>query len=269
MKVFFSKIHGLGNDFIVINELEKAVVKNKPDFAKKYCKPKFFVGADGVLFLQSSKKADFKMQIINSDGSEAENCVNGLRCVALEKFLLEGKKRKKFSIETLQGIVNAEIVSFSENKAVVQIEILSKPNFVERNWLEIDGRRFDYAFVNVGNPHVVIFLRENVENFPVEQIGHKIEYHPQFSPSRTNAEFVNVLNSTAVNMRVHERGACETMACGSGSIAIAVAGVHDGFLEKNSWISVKQPGGILKIFFGEKLLLQGEAEKVFAAKIES
>lgn len=269
MQVPFSKIHGMGNDFIVISELREKIVPDskKAVFAKKFCKPKFSIGADGVLFLQPSKKADFRMQIINSDGSEAKNCVNGLRCVALEKFLLDNMGKKKYSIETPQGIVGAKIVSFEKNAAVVEIELLSEPKFLEKSSVEIDGRKFDYCLVNVGNPHVVIFFTDDLENFPVEKIGHKIEYNSRFSPDRTNTEFVNVVNSTFVEMRVHERGACETMACGSGSIAVVVAGAHEGVLDMEKWVSVKQPGGILKIFFGKKLLLQGEAEKVFAGEL--
>jgi len=269
MEIVFSKIHGLGNDFIVINELEKTIVpeEKKGDFAKKFCKSKFSVGADGILFIQPSEKADFRMQIINSDGSVAKNCVNGLRCVALEKFLIDAKKKKKYSIETLQGIVEAKIISFENNTAVVEIELLTVPKFLEKNSIEVNGKKFDYCFVNVGNPHVVIFFKENLENFGVEEIGHKIEFHSRFAPDRTNTEFANVLNSVSVKMRVHERGACETMACGSGSIAVVVAGVHEGFLEKEKWVSVQQPGGILKIYFGKKLLLQGEAEKVFEGKL--
>ncbi len=269
MEIEFSKIHGLGNDFIVINEMEKTIVpqEKKADFAKKFCGRKFSAGADGVLFIQKSKKADFKMQIINSDGSEAKNCVNGLRCVALEKFLIDGMKNKKYLIETLQGIVEAQIISFAKNRAIVQIELLTVPRFLEKDSIEVNGKKFDYCFVDVGNPHAVIFFKENLESFGVEAIGHKIEFHSRFAPDRTNTEFVNVVNSSSVKMRVHERGACETMACGSGSIAVVVAGVHEGFLEKGKWVSIQQPGGILRINFGEKLFLQGEAEKVFAGKL--
>lgn len=270
MEISFSKIHGLGNDFIVINEMQKEIVKDKSSFAKQSCNRHFSVGADGVLFLCKSGKADFRMRIFNSDGSEAENCVNGLRCVALQKFLLDKKKKKNYSIETLAGPVKARIVSFKKSIALVEIGFLGKKEFKGKFYLDVEGQAFEYYFVDVGNPHAVIFLKDSVETFAVEAIGHKIEYHPQFAPSRTNAEFVNVVSPTQVRMRVHERGACETKACGSGSIATVIAGVNAGLLEAGKWVAVKQPGGALEINFdSSQLLLRGNAEKVFEGKLEA
>ena len=269
MEIEFSKIQGLGNDFLVINELENEVVKDKAGFAKKSCSRHFSVGADGVLFLCKSSEADFKMRIFNADGSEAENCVNGLRCVALKKHLLDGKSKTDYSIETLAGKVNAKIASFENNKAVVEIEFLGKKEFKGKHSIEIDGKSFDYFFVDVGNPHAVVFVEEPVKNFPVEQVGHEFEQHKNFSPNRTNTEFVNFVSKQEVNMRVHERGACETMACGSGSIAIVIAGVESGKLVKGEWVKVRQPGGAIEINFdGENVLLKAEAEKAFEGSVE-
>ena len=265
--MIFSKIHGLGNDFIVINELKKETVKDKSDFAKKYCGRHLGIGADGVLFLCASKKADFRMRIFNSDGSEAENCVNGLRCVALQKFLLDKKKKKSYSIETLAGIVKAKIVSFKGKAALVEILFLGKKEFKGKNKITINGREFEYFFVDMGNPHAVVFLKQPVRDFSLEEIGHKFEYHPQFAPARTNTEFVNIISSLEAKMRVHERGACETMACGSGSLAIAIAGTEAGFFEKNRWISIEQPGGKLEINIGKEVLLRGRAEIVFTGEL--
>jgi diaminopimelate epimerase len=270
MGTVFSKIHGLGNDFVVINELQREAIKKKSEFAKKYCCVHTGIGADGVLFLCKSKVADFKMSIFNADGSEAENCVNGLRCVALQKFLLDGKKKKNYSIETLAGLVNAKIVSFKNNIAQVDIEFLGKKQFLGKFFVEVDGKAFEYYSVNVGNPHAVVFLKDSVENFDVEGIGHKISYHKQFEPAYTNTEFVNLVSPTKVKMRVHERGACETQACGSGSIAIVIAGIRAGILEEKKWVSVSQPGGTIEINFDgkEKLLLRGAAEIVFTGRLE-
>lgn len=269
MEVNFSKIHGLGNDFVVVNEIEGQLVKDKAAFAKKFCNRNLGVGADGVLFLCKGEAADFRMRIFNSDGSEAENCVNGLRCVALQKYLLDGSKRDDYKIETLAGPVNAKILSFENNKAVVEIEFLGKKEFKGKHQIKVDGKEFEYLFVDVGNPHAVIFMEEPVKDFPVEDTGHKIEFHEKFSPSRTNTEFVNIISKQEVNMRVHERGACETMACGSGSIAIVIAGAKEGLLAKEGWIKVNQPGGTIEINFdGENILLKAEAKKVFEGKIE-
>ncbi len=269
MEVKFSKIHGLGNDFVVVNELEGELVNDKAGFAKKFCNRNLGIGGDGILFLCKEEAADFRMRIFNSDGSEAENCVNGLRCVALQKYLLDGSKRNDYKIETLAGPANAKILSFENNRAVVEIEFLGKKEFKGKSSVEVGEKKFEYLFVNVGNPHAVIFMEEPIKDFPVEEIGHRIEFHEKFSPSRTNTEFVNTVSKQEVNMRVHERGACETMACGSGSIAIVIAGVEQGFLAKGEWVKVNQPGGTIEINFdGENVMLKADAEKVFEGKLE-
>jgi len=272
MQIHFSKIHGLGNDFIVINETEGDIVaeKDKPFFAKRSCQRKAAVGADGVLFLCKPKArgADFRMRIFNSDGSEAETCVNGLRCVAFEKSLLGGKAGENFRIETVQGIVEAKIAEQKGNKAEVELHLLGRREFQGKYYLTIGGKSFEYFKVGVGNPHAVVFLKENVQHFPVEEIGHAFEWHAAFKPERTNTEFVNVLSPRKARMRVHERGACETMACGSGSIAIVLAGIGAGVLEGGKWVAVEQPGGTLEIKAGKELFLRGPAQKVFEGTLD-
>ena len=136
------------------------------------------------------------------------------------------------------------------------------------NSLKIDNREFVYHSVDVGNPHVVIFLDESIENFPVEEIGHQIEYHENFKPSRTNTEFVNVKEKNNLVMRVHERGACETQACASGAMATVIAACELNLCDKDVWITVKQPGGELKIKHGNELYLKGPAEISFQGNIE-
>ncbi len=271
--ISFSKIHGLGNDFIVVNELLEELVPEslKKEFAVKHCARHTEVGADGVLFLQESAEADFKMRIFNSDGSEAETCVNGLRCAAFQKAMLDKKSEANYSIESVQGIVNASVSvssSSSGKLAEVEIEFLGTTKYVERNSVEIGGCEYEYHFVDVGNPHAVVFIESSVSEFPVEDVGHKFEFHERFSPARTNTEFVNLVSQDQVKMRVHERGACETMACGSGSIAIVIAGAENNLLKKETWVKVEQPGGVLEINYGKKLLLRGAAEKVFEGVIE-
>jgi diaminopimelate epimerase len=263
MEIAFSKMQALGNDFLVVDELGGERVRDKAAFARKCCARRFGVGADGVLFLCGGN-ADFRMRIFNADGSEAENCVNGLRCAALRRFLLGGRSKRTYTIETTAGNANAKIVSFSKGRALVEIDFLGKKRFRGRFSLDLPQRRLDYYFVDVGNPHAVVFLEEPLQGFPVEEIGHGVEYHERFSPDRTNTEFVNVVSRDEVNMRVHERGACETMACGSGSIAVAIAGVEAGLLESGAWIKVNQPGGTIQINFdGKSVLLRAEAEIVF------
>ncbi|MDP2973493.1 MAG: diaminopimelate epimerase, partial [Candidatus Diapherotrites archaeon] len=210
MIVQFSKMHGLGNDFIVVNEMQEEVIpeSDKQFFAVNNCKRHVAVGADGVLFLckPRSPNADFRMRIFNSDGSEAETCVNGLRCVAFEKFLIEGKKKKDFRIESGNGIFAAKIVAEKKNKATVELQLLTKPRFIGKFPLILGKKGFEYYSVDVGNPHAVVFLKENVQHFPVEEIGHEFEWHKAFQPHRTNAEFANIVSPKKIKMRVHERG---------------------------------------------------------------
>ncbi|MCX6799128.1 MAG: diaminopimelate epimerase [Candidatus Diapherotrites archaeon] len=272
MEIKFSKIHGLGNDFIVIGELQREQVseRDKPFFAKRNCQHEIGVGADGVLFLckPKGKDADFRMRIFNSDGSEAENCVNGLRCVAFEKFLLEGGKKKEFLIETAKGTVEAKICAVKGNTAEVQLRVLGKKEVLGKFPIVVEGKGFEYFKVDVGNPHAVVFLKDDVHGFPVEKIGHAFEWHAAFKPERTNTEFVNILSPTKVRMRVHERGVCETAACGSGSIAAVLAGIEAGVLEPEKWVGVEQPGGVLQVKAGADLFLMGPAQKVFEGTLE-
>jgi diaminopimelate epimerase len=270
----FLKIHGLGNDFIVINELDGLVVpeRKKKAFAKQYCNRKFSVGADGILFVQSSKKADFKMRVFNPDGSEPENCVNGLRCVTLAKYLWDHEVQKKYAVEITQGTVHATVLKIKQEKeqhvADIEIEYLGKAKLGKSDKIKVNDYGFDFIPVDVGNPHAVIFFNQrNIHNMNVETVGHAIEYSKQFAPERVNTEFVTVESKTKVDMRVHERGVCETQACGSGSIAVVLAGAQSNLLSENQWVEVKQPGGSLFIKTGKQILLRGAAELVFRGNL--
>ncbi|MDO8428831.1 MAG: diaminopimelate epimerase [Candidatus Diapherotrites archaeon] len=270
MKISFLKIHGLGNDFVVINELNKVQVpeKQKAKFAEKYCNRRFFIGADGILFVQKSSKANIRMRIFNPDGSEAENCVNGLRCVSFAYSLWNQTKPKNFSIEVAKGIVQVRLLKVSKTNAEVELTYLGKAEVEFEGKIQAHHLNYPFVFVNVGNPHAVIFTQKPVSELDLEKEGHDIEYSSQFKPARTNTEFVNVVSKTKVNMRVHERGACETQACGSGSIAIVLAGINKNILTKNKWIEVQQPGGSLFIKVNETVLLKGPAELVFSGVLD-
>ncbi len=272
MIVSFSKLHGIGNDFIAVNELQRELIeeKDKSFFATKNCKRRVAVGSDGVLFLCKPKgrEADFRMRMFNPDGSEAETCVNGLRCAALEKFLADGKEKKAYKIETGQGIVNARLSNAKKDRAVIELQLLGKTEFRGKFQLIVNGKGFEYSSVDVGNPHAVVFLKDSVQQFPVEEIGHAFEWHRAFQPDRTNTEFVNVLSPRSIKIRVHERGACETAACGSGAIASVVAGIDAGVVDENKWVSVEMPGGTLEIKAGKKLSLRGPAQRVFIGSME-
>ncbi len=267
----FSKIHGIGNDFIVVDELRKEHVseRDKPFFARRYCKRRVAVGADGILFLckPKSREADFRMRIFNPDGSEAETCVNGLRCAAFERFLLGKRRKSRHKIETAQGMVEAKVADAKKDNATVELQLLGLRSFKGKFYLSVSGKSFEYYSVDVGNPHAVVFLKGNVQNFPVEEIGHAFEWHKAFQPQRTNTEFVNVLSPRKVRMRVHERGACETAACGSGSVAAVVAGINAGVLQSREWVSVEQPGGVLEVKLNQKAFLRGAVQKVFSGQL--
>jgi diaminopimelate epimerase len=263
MQIGFLKIHGLGNDFIIVDERQDTIVpeNEKANFAKKYCQRRFSVGADGTLFLEKANNVDANMRIFNSDGSEAENCVNGLRCTAFALYKIDDLYgSKEFDISTKAGQVHATVNPISSKIAMVEIEVLGIRDYLGTDRIRVEDRDFEYHYVNVGNPHAVIFLDEPIDDFEVEKYGHAIEYHEKFQPERTNTEFVNLANDHALEMRVHERGACETQACGTGSLATVIAASEAGYVEKNEWIVVKQPGGILEIFYGIELRLKGQAE---------
>ena len=265
MQIDFLKMHGLGNDFIIIDERQDVIVpeNKKPKFAEKYCRRRFSIGADGVLFLGRADR-DLNMRIFNADGSEAENCVNGLRCIAFAIYKIDNIDGiGEFNISTKAGPVHATVTTVNPVNAMVEIEVLGKRDYLGSDKILVEDRNFEYHSVNVGNPHVVIFLDEPVDDLDVEKYGHMIEYHEKFKPDRTNTEFVNVEKNHTLKMRVHERGACETQACGSGSLATVIAACEAGYVNKNQWIALKQPGGMLEIFYGDELRLKGQAELSF------
>jgi diaminopimelate epimerase len=263
MQIDFLKIHGLGNDFIIVDERQDTIMpeNKKAKFAKKYCQRRFSIGADGVLFLERANNVDVNMRIFNSDGSEAENCVNGLRCVAFALYKIDGLHgSREFDITTKAGPVHTDVDPISSQNAMVEIDVLGRRDYLGTDNINIEGRDFEYHSVNVGNPHAVIFLDEPVDDFDVEKYGHAMEYHEKFRPDRTNTEFVNLIKNGTLMMRVHERGVCETQACGSGSLATIIAASEAGYVKKNEWIAVKQPGGILEILYGNELRLKGQVE---------
>lgn len=263
MEVEFLKMHGLGNDFLVVDERKKEKIEYKSNFAKRVCERRHAVGADGVLFLERSKDKDAKMRIFNSDGSEAETCINGLRCSAFALCVIDESKNNRINLETLAGPVKTYVEKLNDNLANVEIEVLGERRYLGEDSIVIDGQRYVYHFVDMGNPHAVIFLDNPVEDFPVEKVGHKIEYYDKFKPNRINVEFVNRINEGRLKMRVHERGSCETNSCGSGAFASVIAACESNLLQKDSWITVEQRGGELQVLYGKEMRLRGPVEISF------
>lgn len=275
--MFFTKVHGLGNDFILVNA---GTGQGFPDdystLAKEMCDRKFGIGADGLVLLLDSEEADVRMRIINSDGSEAEMCGNAIRCVA--KYLYEqGIARKdEIKVETLAGIIVPQIIQKHGAVEAVKVDMgaprleraaipmTGPPGQVVNEPLEVAGQTLYITAVSMGNPHCVIFV-EDVSAIPLADIGPVIETHLAF-PRKTNVEFVQVLSPTEVRMVVWERGAGPTMACGTGACAVAVAGVLNGLTEKQ--VTVHLPGGPLTIEWADNgsVYMTGPAKQVFTGE---
>ena len=267
----FWKMHGLGNDYIVIdNREEKISSKQAAELAKRLCERRFSVGADGLLLVSNSKMADAKMRIFNADGSEAEMCGNGIRCFA--KYCYENgiAPKQEFTVETLSGIKNVWLTLKDGEVSAVKVD-MGAPNWersslpmvgqgtcINEN-LEVDGAVYKVTCLSMGNPHCVIFV-DKIGDFPVEQIGPKVENHKAF-PKRTNVGFVQVLNRDELKVRVWERGCGETLACGTGTCAAVAAANKLG--KVGSKVTVHVLGGDLQVEVAESLFLSGAAEKVF------
>ena len=267
----FWKMHGLGNDYVVIDNRDARISdREASELALKLCKRRFSVGADGVLFVSNSTVADVKMRIFNADGSEAEMCGNGIRCFA--KYCYENNiaRKSEIVVETFAGnkrtwltVESGVVQSVMVDMGIPELERSKIPmggqgKFINEA-LQVDGGVYKATCLSVGNPHCVIFV-DSVDDFPVERVGSKIENHHLF-PKRTNVEFAQVLSETEVKVRVWERGCGETLACGTGAVATVVAG---NLMRKLSGkVRVHLLGGDLEIEYADRLLMNGAAEKVF------
>lgn len=274
----FTKMQGLGNDYIYV-DCTKNILDNPSEVAKKVSDRHFGIGSDGLVLILPSDKADFRMRMFNSDGSEAEMCGNAIRCVG--KYVFDNKLTDKtnITIETLAGIKVLELKTEEGKVVLVRVDmgepILTpkeipvegnKDSFIAEP-IEIDGQIYKVTAVSMGNPHAISYV-EDVENFPLYQVGSKMETHKLF-PRKVNAEFVQVIDKSTLKMRVWERGAGETLACGTGACATLVASVINGVSERVA--TIKLLGGNLFIEWSEKdnhVYMTGPAEKVFDGEIE-
>lgn len=279
----FTKMHGLGNDFICIN-YDDVGKYNLKILSKFICDRHFGIGADGLILLTSSKIADCKMRIFNSDGTEAEMCGNGIRCLA--KYIYEKNiiRKEKIKIETLAGIKNVEyhlengkIMSVSVNMGIPQIELNKLPVYVPRNYkyqenkckllIKVPDRELIGFFLSVGNPHTVIEMKD-IKNCPIQKYGKIVENYKYF-PQKTNVEFVEIIDENNIRVRVWERGVGETLACGTGAVASAFAMYKEKKVKNN--INVELEGGILNIDINEKtneVYMKGNAVNVFEGEID-
>jgi diaminopimelate epimerase len=243
MKIPFTKMSGSGNDFILIDHREPFLKEDRlKDFVQKVCRRRVSVGADGLILIERSKKADFKWRFYNADGSEPEMCGNGGRCAA--RFAhLKGIAGPSLKFETLAGILSAQV----DGKRV-KLE-MTKPFGVKLDeTLLVDGKKEVFSFINTGVPHAVLF-KEDLEKVNVVKIGGAIRRHSHFSPAGTNADFVRLEKGSQLSIRTYERGVeDETLACGTGVVAAALITAFKGLVK--SPVSVKTRGGeVLTVYF--------------------
>ncbi len=277
----FTKMHGIGNDYIYINAIEQKI-DDPNTLAIKLSDRRFSIGGDGVILICSSDVADAKMRMFNADGSEGKMCGNGVRCVGKYVYdnLLEDKSRDTITIETLSGIKTLKITAVNGKAELLKVDmgkaqlnasdipviyegcdtVIAKP-------LEVNGENHIVTCVSMGNPHCVTFV-DDVDSLELEKIGPHFENHCAF-PERINTEFVKVVDDHTLQMRVWERGSGETWACGTGACATVVAACENGYCKKGEDIKVSLRGGDLVInYTDERVLMTGPATKVFDGEIE-
>ena len=271
--MIFTKMHGLGNDYVCINCFRERV-EDPPGFARTLCDRHYGIGADGLILICPSKVSDFKMEIYNSDGSVAGMCGNGIRCLGkyVYDYRLTGKET--LSIETKSGIRNMHL-HIQDGKAygamvdmgvprlnAHSIPILSEKDLVINDPIEVQKKNYRMTGISMGNPHAVIFLEE-INGISLEETGRELEFHPRF-PERANIEFCHVTARDRMEIRVWERGVGETLACGTGACAAVVASVLNDLTDEE--VIVKLLGGELSVRWDRKVnhvFLVGPAVKVF------
>ena len=275
----FIKMHGLGNDYVYMNAIDQEI-NDRSELAKYVSDRHFGIGSDGLILICPSDKADFRMQMFNSDGSEAEMCGNGIRCVG--KFVYDNGLTNKtvVSVETLAGIkiLNLNVVDGKVETVRVDmgepildakdIPVVSDEHPVKNLKLKAEDREFRFTCVSMGNPHAITFIEDNVKEFDVEKYGKVLEVDSAF-PKKANIEFVNVIDDKSLKMRVWERGAGETMACGTGACGVAVASFLNGYTKRK--VEIELLGGKLNIEWNEEdnhIYMTGPATTVYTGEIE-
>lgn len=269
----FTKMHGCGNDYVYINGfIEK--VENKPEWVRKISDRHFGVGGDGAIFVNPSQEADFEMEMYNADGTRAEMCGNGIRCVAKYVYDYGLTDKTQITIASFHKVKYLDLTVENGKVSKVRVDmgtpilkaqevpVVSEKEQVVNEKIQVNGKEFAMTCVSMGNPHAVVFM-DDVANLEIEKIGPFFENHERF-PNRTNTEFVKVLDRSHVEMRVWERGTGETLACGTGCCATVVACVLNGLTDRK--VLVKVLGGEIEIEWDEKtgtVFMTGPATTVF------
>lgn len=282
MELIFTKMEGLGNDFVMLDDRDKSIVGEipYPILAKKLCSRHFGIGADGIIIILNSSKNDIGFRVFNSDGSEPEMCGNGMRCFA--KFVFEKNiiTKKRFTVETLAGTIVPEILLTATNQVqavcVDMGEPVLQPDRIpfksDKEWaideeIQVHEKKVSFTAVSMGNPHAVVFV-DDVEKINLKKQGREIEIHERF-PEKTNVEFIQVINDQELKMRVWERGAGETLACGTGASAALVAAFLKGLTRETAIIHLA--GGDLSIHWDQQsnhVFKTGPATLVFTGTIK-
>ena len=274
----FTKMHGIGNDYVYVNCLQEKV-EDPSGTARKISDRHFGIGSDGLILIKPSEKADFQMDMYNADGSKGAMCGNGIRCVAKYVYDYGLTDKTSISVEIGSGIKYLDLTV--ENNKVTMVKVdMGEPDLTASHIpikaqteqvidepIEVDGKTYRITGVSMGNPHGVVFL-DDIDSLDIEKIGPSFENHVRF-PDRINTEFVQLDNRSHVRMRVWERGSGETLACGTGACAVAVACVVNGLTQREVTVSLR--GGDLKICWDEKdghVYMTGPATVVFDGEIE-
>ncbi len=280
----FSKWQGCGNDFVLVN-----CFKEIPDFlnsdekiselSKRVCDRHYGIGGDGLILILPSEKADLKMRIFNTDGSEAEMCGNGIRCFAKCAYVEGLVAKEEFTVETGAGILSPKLLSDDGKITNIRVDMgcpeLNAPNIPIEGYgdgqvvsqpITVLNQEYTFTGVSMGNPHCVVFV-DNINALPIESVGPVFETHEAF-PRKINTEFVQVVDKEHLRMRVWERGASVTLACGTGACATLTAAVLNGFSDRKAEIQLD--GGILTVEWADNnhLFMTGPAECVFKGQYE-
>ena len=274
----FTKMHGLGNDYVYVNCFEEKI-DNPPAVARFVSDRHFGIGSDGLIMINPSKTADFEMEMYNADGSRGEMCGNGIRCVAKYVYDYGLTDKTQISVETLGGLKYLDLTVEDGKVSLVKVDmgqpeleadlipIISEREQVIDEPIEVDGKEYHMTGVSMGNPHAVIYV-DDVKGLDLEKIGPKFENHERF-PKRINTEFVHCIDRQTVEMRVWERGSGETLACGTGACAVAVSSILNNLTDTQ--VTVKLLGGDLQIEWDrekDRVFMTGPATVVFDGVID-
>lgn len=283
----FTKMHGCGNDYVYV-DCTKEVIPNISETAIRVSDRHFGIGSDGLILIKASDVADFEMDMYNADGSRGKMCGNGIRCVAKYVYDHGLTDKTTITVNTLSGIKTLQLTIEDGKVSKVRVD-MGEPELIPAQVpvkasvlgladdrreaivaepLEIKGRSYDITCVSMGNPHCITFIGEDVRNFPLEAVGPVFEKHELF-PERVNTEFINVIDKDHLRMRVWERGSGETLACGTGACAVAVASYLNGFTGRS--VDIELLGGHLEVVYDEKtnhVFMTGPATEVFSGEID-